>query len=479
MNKKTEEKLLSQLQRVEEEMQAKRYWSVVLECEFLFETIFKKIYRDIQDMDLEYVDYGKLYEILLKQGKGARDVRKFTFGQLVGLVIEGGIIPVWAKATNREAGLLAAVSLYPIVDLRNSIAHNGKRNVQKEEAELVYAVAKNWLTFAGYEALVDQVYESKKKEEKKEKSGNGSGFDFSHHLPPHMLPRKSSTYTYSKKSEQVRLGKAVDIYRDIDRRALDFVLENLGKKSDLTVLDVGCADGKILESRFSDRSIFSKAIGIDHNVDVIKRKQEETSDIYHYHCMDLESPNFEEELKSMMQDEGVEKFDIIFSSLVIHHLMDPNQVLRILAKQIKKGGAIILRGAEDGSKLAYDDGGLVQEIIAKSAAVQGMSDRFHGRKFYSQLHNSGFQKIYMLYEERDTVGKDFEERLEMYQLSFPYRKYYFERQLNMDPDNHQYMEDYLWIQGALKKLEEYFVRPDFYYMEIVPVAIGLKEERKK
>ena len=62
----------------------------------------------------------------------------------------------------------------------------------------------------------------------------------------------------------------------------------------------------------------------------------------------------------------------------------------------------------------------------------------------------------------------------MFQLSFSYRKDYFERQLASDPDNEQYQADYEWIQEALSDLEELFVMPDFYYMELVPVAIGFK-----
>ena len=456
-----------QLDEIELLMKMNKNAMVVQECCSVFEVLLKKVYGQAL-VELPYAERERLNEAERKIGKGVKGYTEFGFGQLVGLFSECDLVSCWAKATNKELGLIKSISLNPIVDMRNRIVHNSDTRITKSEAQLVYACLKNWLAFLGYSNIEENVAEAFQVKTVPEKKAVQAQYQ------AHVRNRESSTYTFSKKSEQVRLGKAVDDYRNIDRRAVDFVLSNLEKKEHLTVLDVGCANGKILESRFANREIFDRAVGIDYNEEVIAKKQAEGSDFYHYYCMDLEAPDFEEMLDAMMEAEGIPKFDIIFSSLVIHHLKNPNKLLRILSRRLRKDGAIILRGAEDGSKLAYDDKGLVSEIITRSAAVKGMSDRFHGRKFYSQLYRCGFRKIHMLYEERDTVGKDFDERLDMFQLSFSYRKDYFERQLASDPDNEQYQADYEWIQEALSDLEELFVMPDFYYMELVPVAIGFK-----
>jgi 2-polyprenyl-3-methyl-5-hydroxy-6-metoxy-1,4-benzoquinol methylase len=456
-----------QLEEIEFLLKLNRNAAAIQECCSVFEVILKKVYGQAL-VELPYAEREKLYQAERKIGGGTKGYTEFGFGQLVGLFSECNLLASWAKVTGKELGLIKSISLNPIVDLRNRIVHNNAVAISRDQAQLVYACLKNWLAFLGYAGIEENVAEAFQVKPVREKQEVQTQYQ------EHVKKRQSSTYTFSKKSEQVRLGKAVDIYREIDRRAIEFALANMEKKEGLTVLDVGCANGKILESRFANRDIYGKAVGIDYNEEVIRRKQEEDSDFYHYYCMDLEAEDLGDRLDEMMNREEIEKFDIIFSSLVIHHLKNPNRLLRILSKKLKKNGAIILRGAEDGSKLAYDDNGLVSEIIRRSAAVKGMSDRFHGRKFYSQLYRCGFRRIHMLYEERDTVGKDFDECLDMFQLSFSYRKDYFERQLAMDPENLQYQEDYRWICEALSDLEELFVMPDFYYLEMVPAAIGFK-----
>ncbi len=456
-----------QIMEIEFAIQRRQYAMALVECSNVFEDILKKVYAEALT-ELPYEDRERLNEAERKIGEGKRGFREFGFGKLVGLFSASRLLELWEKKTNKELGMLKSISLNSFVNLRNDAVHNGKKDVKRQEAELFFACLKNWLIFLGYSNLDENVEDAFKVKPAAEKQETRARYE------EHVKNREASTYTFSKKSEQRRLGKAVDIYRAIDERAITFALANLEKKEGLVVLDAGCANGKILETRFQEGGAFEKAVGIDYNAEEIAKKQAEESEFYHYHCMDFESPDFEDQLDDMMEEEGVRKFDIIFSSLVIHHLKNPKRVLRILTKKLKRGGALILRGAEDGSKLAYDDHGLVREIIERSAAVKGMSDRFHGRKFYSQLYQCGFRKIHMLYEERDTVGKDFEERLEMFQLSFPYRKDYFERQLAKDPNNEQYQADYEWIKEALSDLEELFVTPDFYYMEMVPVAVGFK-----
>ena len=53
-----------------------------------------------------------------------------------------------------------------------------------------------------------------------------------------------------------------------------------------------------------------------------------------YEYLNLESETLESDIEEIMDKYGIDKFDIIFSSLVIHHLKNPNRFLRKIRKYL-------------------------------------------------------------------------------------------------------------------------------------------------
>lgn len=286
---------------------------------------------------------------------------------------------------------------------------------------------------------------------------------------------RDSTYDPSAHRELRRLHTQAENTRPADMPAIDFALSQIPEKT-VYVLDAGCAYGYVTFDRFggmADREIH--LLGIDRSAACIeKAKANNREPYFSFDAADMEAPDFEERMEALMQDAGIPAFDIIFSSLVIHHLKDPVSALRRLRKFLRRGGFIILRGSDDGSVLAYGDDGLVQKIIDKHLSTPGISDRHNGRKLYRQLYSSGYKQIRAFPYVKDLTGKSFDERMDIFDERFAYRINYVQNLLAKDPDSLTLVNEVRWMEYALKKLEDLFGDESFWYQEVDFVYVAQK-----
>lgn len=291
-------------------------------------------------------------------------------------------------------------------------------------------------------------------------------------LNPYKEVRNSS-YKPEAHQEHTRLIIQSNNTRPADMPAIRFVMDQLGGDP-VCVLDMGCAFGHVTRDRFGAFDHI-RVLGVDRSEECIKTARElEKNAHIEYECVDLESSDFEERMHSIMQDRGIAAFDVVFSSLVLHHLKDPIKLLMKIRKFIKKGGYIILRGSDDGSVIAYNDQDLVRKIIEKHLSTPGISDRLNGRKLYYQLYTSGYKDIRMFNYVKDVSGKDFDERHEIFEERFSYRANYIKNLLKKDPTSIPLKNDLEWMTYALDKLEELFGNESFWYQEIDFVAVARK-----
>ena len=161
-----------------------------------------------------------------------------------------------------------------------------------------------------------------------------------------------------------------------------------------------------------------KRQGIDYNQTLIDRVNAEDHGMFHYHMMNIESRSFDDDMQDLMEEEDVDAFDVIFCALTLHHLKNPSRMLMKLRRYLRKGGALIIRGVDDGAMLAYDDGGLVEQILDDCTRQSNSSDRYHGRKYYPWLRGVGFSDIKMNYQVDDTTQMDFDAREDFFHYYF-------------------------------------------------------------
>ncbi len=284
-----------------------------------------------------------------------------------------------------------------------------------------------------------------------------------------------SSYKAEIKSELKRLKIQAINTREPDQNAIKYVLEHMPQKDKINILDMGCAYGFVTKDRFS-KIENSKVIGVDRSEKLIDfAKENSMFDNASYYVLDLENEDMMDNMEEIMEKENIEKFDIIFASLVIHHLKNPNKLLRNVRKILASDGYIIIRGSDDGSMVTYNDDGLVQKVIDLHLSCDGISDRLNGRKIYSQLISSGYKNIKMINWVKEISGMDLDERYEIFVERFSYRRNYLNTMCERDPYNTANIKKLEEMDFLLNELENKFAEDSFWYSEIDFVGVAQKK----
>lgn len=283
-----------------------------------------------------------------------------------------------------------------------------------------------------------------------------------------------STYSAKTREEFKRLHIQADNTRAADLNALDYVTQQLGRTEGLRILDMGCAYGFVTKDRFSRYEGVS-VLAVDRGEELIGFAREHNAfDGAHYEIFDLESEDFDEEFEVLMEKAQIEQFDIIFASLVLHHLKNPQKLLRRVRKYLSNTGFIVIRGSDDGSIITYNDDGLIGKILDIHLNADGISDRLNGRKIYSQLINSGYKNVVMKNYIKDLSGLSLDERNAVFIERFSYRRNYLKKLVEKDPYDEKKRQDLKNITFYLNELENKFDDETFWYCEIDFIGIARK-----
>ena len=317
--------------------------------------------------------------------------------------------------------------------------------------------------------VVDFVKKFLKSEDKKE--------SFNYHKEEISLitGKHLSSYKAENKSELKRLRIQAINTREPDQNAIKYVLDHMPQKEQLSILDMGCAYGFVTKDRFA-KIPNAKVIGVDRSEILIEYAKENSMfNGASYYVLDLENEEVIDNLYEIMQKENIEKFDIIFASLVIHHLKNPNKLLRNIRKVLADDGYVIIRGSDDGSIVTYNDDGLIQKVVDLHLSCDGISDRLNGRKIYSQLVSSGYKNVKMINWVKEVSGMDLDERNEIFIERFSYRKNYIKTQCEKDPYNAANRKKLEEMEYLLSELENKFSEESFWYSEIDFVGVAQKK----
>lgn len=459
----------NQLEKIRNFVRMGYYDSAIKESCSIMEEVLKSIYRQAL-AELPFAERGDLLEAENAIGRGTKGYADFGFGQLVAAFGRSRLLQKWERHTGKEFGLLKSISLDYIVELRNRLTHSSA-GCTENEARLVYDCLMSWLAVIGYSELERGVESAFEKQAAPAAPAGGAVSTVQKHTA-YLKQKTESSYQSSKASERKRLRIQSQFSLESDHKSFLYALKRIGRKEKLYGLDIGCADGYVTESRFLPEYGFDTVLGVDTNQTMLDKAKEH--DCFRYRRLDVESPDFDDELEALMEELDIPGFDLVFSALTIHHLKQPKRVLRKLRRFLNPGGAIILRGVDDGALVSYGDDGLVEKIVEESINTKNISDRFHARKFYSLLRSVGFTDIKMNYIENDTVGITPDERDELFRYYFKFRSDYTARQLATDPDNPDYRAKHETLVEDLEALQDVFLKPDFYFMVMTITAIAIK-----
>ena len=159
---------------------------------------------------------------------------------------------------------------------------------------------------------------------------------------------------------------------------------------------------------------------------------------------------------------GIEGFDVVILSMVILHLEDPFNVLKILKTVLKSGGKIIIRDVDDGLFFAYpDDDGAFQRLMHICSYCEASGFRQSGRQIYSLLKRIGMKNICLDVCGWNSVGMDDEEKDAFFDIWASFIPRYLKLMVNKYPDNKEIADDYRWLTSVYDNLKKRFIREDF------------------
>ena len=281
---------------------------------------------------------------------------------------------------------------------------------------------------------------------------------------------RKSLYTSDSDKEYDRLMVQSKNTHDCDMAVLNKLIPQFQRP--IWILDLGCAYNYVGNMRFGKLENV-KVLGIDISDKCLEYAATHSdNEKFVFRKLDLEDPMMSENLRDIMDELGIEKFDLMFGALLLLHLKKPVTVLKTLRKFLASDGYMVVRGSDDGSVMAVNDNGLVKKIIDKCHTTVGFSDRQNGRKLYYQLESAGYRDVKVETFIKDLSGKDIDERDEIFFERFSYRINNFRKIHNADPHNEEKRNDFLFMKYALEELEEIFTNHDFWYCEHDFIAYG-------
>lgn len=282
-----------------------------------------------------------------------------------------------------------------------------------------------------------------------------------------------SSYSYNEGNEKERLKLQSYLECKVDLQLIPEELSRIGKDN-IAVLDLGCSTGYVTNKLFGSQEHIGKVIGIDKFPECIDDfNSEYESSTFKSYCMDVESDNFLDSIKSIMDSENIDSFDFVYSALCFHHLSNPKKLLKKLKSIMSDNSTIMIRTCDDGQDIFYPDkDGLIRAFLDKSSVIPGMSKRDSGREMYGMLLKSGYGDISSHYNYIDTVGKDLIERVNMFHNSFSWRKNYYKRNLDKSSNPSESIREYNWVCDTLEDIEEMYRDPLFYYCYCTPTFIA-------
>ena len=205
-----------------------------------------------------------------------------------------------------------------------------------------------------------------------------------------MKENSASLYSGEKDVEVYRIAQQNAIYNVYANRYLDELFLSYDAPD---VLDIGCSDGKNINLRLKGRSYHS-LLGIDIDPDKIFLAKETFRDPRQsFAVVDVSDPEFPEQLRSYLAQQGVEGFHIIHVSSVLMHVGNPKTVLEILHSFLVPGGTLFIQDEDDGLNLAYPPDDFFTDAFYLWEHSLESGDRHFARKIPGYLADCGYHDI--------------------------------------------------------------------------------------
>ena len=190
-------------------------------------------------------------------------------------------------------------------------------------------------------------------------------------------------------------------------------------RSGARVLDIGCNNGCKTMERF-DRPEVSRVMGLEYNEALARWAHgRHGGEVFSFHPCDLESPSFARELSALMEQAGIEAFDVIYASFVLMHLRDPQTVLKTLRPFLAPGGCLLIEEADDlACSLTPDRQGLFRQFLQMLALDPYAGNRRCGEQVVGWLERCGYRRIQQLPAAIRATGGQLKKKEDIFEVFF-------------------------------------------------------------
>lgn len=235
----------------------------------------------------------------------------------------------------------------------------------------------------------------------------------------------------------------------------------IGARKGLTLLDVGCNDGRKTIERF-DKKNFSKIVGIDCLEQLIAYAEENFADgVYSFRCCDVTEAGFADRLREIMRDENIGSFDIINCSFLLMHLENPCFVLKELRQLLAPEGCLVVIEPDDTqSRMIPDKGRLFEEFLDVISTDPYAGRRHFGGEVAGLLEKSGYQRIQLRLSEIAAHRGEREKKESMFTTFCSYLPDDFMLLRKEMPENPVYQEGSEWIEKSFARLHEQMIKEE-------------------
>lgn len=259
---------------------------------------------------------------------------------------------------------------------------------------------------------------------------------------------------YKLDEEIIRLMGQNHLLREYEQPVYNGIFYD---KRNVSVLDIGCNNGMKTVERF-DREEISNVIGLEYHPELVASADRTYGgEKFHFYRADAESPQFEETLEKIMEENQLEAFDAINISFVLMHLKNPGSLLIRLRKYLKVDGTLVIIDAEDRFSTMEPDDHKTMELFLRICLEDELSGcRHFGGELPKLLETCGYHNI-ITHSKCVSAGESQKEKKELiFETFFSYIRKDYESLCETQPDN----QEYLKTKETIDKYYELF-RKDF------------------
>lgn len=275
-----------------------------------------------------------------------------------------------------------------------------------------------------------------------------------------------SQLVFREKNEIKRLRVQIDLLSSYEAPILAQIFS---EGRNLSILDIGCNDGKKTVERFSSESV-SQVIGLEYNEELATKAQRTYGNgQFSFYRLDVEAEDFAERLCEIMKEKKIDRFDMIYLSFVLMHLSDVKRLLESVYPFLKENGKLFIIEANDSaSTLSNDKNGLVAEFMEILKKDKYSGNRVLGKNICEVISDSGYNDICVWYDAISAGEGEKEKKEAIFTTFFTYLPEDILLLLDAEPGNEEYKSWSAWIDLKFKTLKRLILQ------EKSVISMGLK-----